>query len=295
MDYERFKEKIIKKIKNLAPGEMRNCRIEVETRYKVNEKLDALTFVPVETCGRMRAFPVFYLQELYDLYLAGNSLERIGRYVVSMLKEVPSDAVIETGTFAPDNMKEQVILQLVNYERNIQLLSDIPHRRFLDLAVIYRSVIQYDEDKWSSMIVTNETMSEWRMIEEELYQQAWDYTSQRFPFVLKDTGRMFGSGIVVEHGQRRMHFLTTELMRFGAAAMLYPDILKMAADIYGSGFAILPGSIHELYLIKDTPECAAAWKEAVVCANTELVPPADYLSDSVYYYNYDDETINILL
>jgi DNA gyrase/topoisomerase IV subunit B len=64
---------------------------------------------------------------------------------------------------------------------------------------------------------------------------------------------------------------------------------------YGSGFAILPGSIHELYLIKDTPECAAAWKEAVVCANTELVPPQDYLSDSVYYYNLDDETINILL
>ncbi len=295
MDYEHFKEKMIRKIKKLAPPELENCRIKVETRYKVNEKLDALTFIPTETSGKLRAYPVFYLQELYDLYLAGNSMERIGRYVVSMLKEVPSQEVIETGTFEPDNMKEQVILQLINYERNIHLLSDIPHRRFLDLAVIYRSVIQYDEDQWSSMIVTNETMEEWHMTEEELYQHAWEYTSQQFPFVLKDTGRMFGSGIVVENGLGRMHFLTNELLRFGAAAMLYPDIMKMAAEIYESGFAILPGSIHELYLIKDTPECAAAWKEAVVCANNELVPPADYLSDTVYYYNYDNETINVLL
>ena len=295
MDYQCFKEKIVKKIKNLAPGAMRNCRVEIETRFKVNEKLDALTFVPSDVSGKLRMYPVFYLQELYDLYLAGNSLERIGRYVVSMLNEVPSEETVEKGTFEPCSMKEQVILQLINYEKNIQLLEDVPHRRFLDLAVIYRAVIQYDGNQWSGMIVTNETMKEWNMTEEDLYEQAFERTAERFPFVLKDTGRMFGSGIVVENGEGRMHFLTTELFRFGAAALLYPDILKMAADMYEGGFAVLPGSLHELYLVKETPESAQAWKEVVLCANAELVPPSEWLSDSVYYYDYDDETIKILL
>lgn len=295
MDYQIFKEKMIKKIRNLAPGEMRNCRIEVETRYKVNEKLDALTFVPLETSGKLRAYPVFYLQELYDLYMAGNSIERIGRYVVSMLNEVPSEAVFESGTYDTDNMKEQVILQLINYEKNIQLLADIPYRRFLDLAVIYRAVVQYDEGQWSGLIVTNEIMEEWNMTEEELYQHAWERTAERFPFVLKDTGRMFGGGIVVENGMGRMHFLTTEFCRFGAAAMLYPDILKMASDLYGGGFVILPGSVHELYLVKETEDEACVWKEAVECANIELVRPAEYLSDSLYYYDRQTGTVNVLL
>lgn len=295
MEYEHFKENIAEKIRMLTAGEKEECRIEVETRYKVNERLDALTLVPVKKSGKLRAYPVFYLQELYDLYLAGNSLERIGRYVVSMMNEVPSVEIIEKGTFSPENMREEVILQLINYERNLQMLEGIPHRRFLDLAVIYRAVIQYGEGQWSGMIVTNEIMDEWNMTEEDLYRMAWERTPERYSFVLKDTGRMFSGGIVVESGQGRMHFLTTEFCRFGAAAMLYPDILKMAADIYGSGFTILPGSIHELYLMKETEEEAVAWKEAVECANAELVRPSEYLSDSIYYYNRESETITILL
>lgn len=295
MDYEVFKGKLIKKMKNLAAKETETCSIKVEKRYKVNQMLDALTFAPNEVGGKVRCYPVFYLQELYELYRAGNSLNRIGRYVISMLNAVPSEEVIEKGTFDKESMKEHVILQLIHYERNIHLLEDIPHRRFLDLAVIYRSVIQYDKDQWSSMIVTNATMEEWGMTEAELYEMAWTKTAERFPFVLKDTGRIFGSGIVVENGLGRMHFLTTELYQFGAAAMLYPDILKLAAKGYGSGYAILPGSLHELYLVKDTPEDAKAWKEVVECANSELVPDSEWLSDSIYYYDYENETITILL
>ena len=295
MGYETFKDTVLNTIRDYLPEEWKDCEISLHTRYKVNQRLEGICFQwPQDSETELSACPVIYLQDLYDLYLAGNSVEKILRYVAGMMGEVPDSQKIRSGAFSLEGLKDSVILQVINYEKNKEMLKEHPHRQFLDLAVIYRAVVIDEDGRCSGVTVTHEIMKEWGMTEEELYQRAYKRTPELFPFVRQDTGRMFGSGIIVSPGQRTLYFLSTESFRYGAAALLYPEILEMTAEDFKGSFAILPGSIHELYLINDTRSQAKAWKEVVEAANEELVDPSEWLSDSIYYYNHTEKTVSLL-
>ena len=49
----------------------------------------------------------------------------------------------------------EVFLEVVNYEHNKELLKTIPHRRFLDLAVCYRIMINANKKEIRSALITN--------------------------------------------------------------------------------------------------------------------------------------------
>lgn len=64
------------------------------------------------------------------------------------------------------------ICYLVNREQNKELLSGVPHKDFLDLAVIYRIMLSETEDGISSMIVTNEFLDRTGISQKELQAAA---------------------------------------------------------------------------------------------------------------------------
>lgn len=296
MKYEQFKLEIKNRLGAYLPVEWSGWKVRMYPKYKVNQKLDAVTVMPQDAEARKTgAYPVFYVQDLYDLYQAGNDIGKILRYVSKVMQETPSQEEIGKRAFDIERLKDCVVLQLIHYERNRELLKELPHRRFLDLAVIYRAVVFDSEGKWAGMVVTNEIMKGWKLTEKQLYQNAWEHTRVALPYVLKDMGRMFESGIAVENTRDKIYFLSNDSLQFGAAAMLYPDILELAAGKFGGGYGILPGSIHELYLVKGSADEAEFWRDVVKTANEELVAPQEWLSDSIYYYDDIKKTINILL
>jgi len=75
--------------------------------------------------------------------------------------------------------------------------------------------------------------------------------------------------------------------------MLYPDMLEKAAETYQGDFLILPGSIHELYLV-GLQRPAVPWKLVVRSANQNLVNPREWLSDHVYIYDSSAKVVKIL-
>ncbi len=71
--------------------------------------------------------------------------------------------------------------------------------------------------------------------------------------------------------------------------MFYKGVLKRAAEKIGSGFYVLPSSVHEVMLLPsagpDRKE-AAELKELVAGINRSSVLRAeDVLADEVYYYD----------
>lgn len=91
-----------------------------------------------------------------------------------------------------------------------------------------------------------------------------------------------------------MYVATNTAKINGAAVLLYPGFLKDCADRTGGDFYILPSSVHETIFIpadgkRQIQELAAMVKEV----NETQVLPEEVLSDSVYLYHRQEDSITI--
>ena len=68
-----------------------------------------------------------------------------------------------------EQAKDQVVLQLVNYEKNKKLLKSIPYMQYFDLALIFLYYIGLRDEKMVTSIVQNHDFEEWGITINELY------------------------------------------------------------------------------------------------------------------------------
>ena len=80
---------------------------------------------------------------------------------------------------------------------------------------------------------------------------------------------------------------------FGAACLLYDNLLKRISDKLRSNLYIIPSSIHELIIIpkKSFPRGKEELIEMVCDMNANEVDLVDILSDNVYEYDRIKESI----
>ena len=60
-----------------------------------------------------------------------------------------------------DNMKDKIYYRIVNYEKNIKLLNDIPHKKFLDMVIVFYCLIDTTTDGIASIRITNDHLEKW--------------------------------------------------------------------------------------------------------------------------------------
>ncbi len=156
-------------------------------------------------------------------------------------------------------VRENVYAKFINAEQNKELLEKIPHRNFMDLAVVYYAVARDHAQKdIGTILIYTGHMEMWGQEEKNLYQTAMmnmrtdgeaDLVSIEniIRSVLPDEDISLGLG-----GHRRdisMYILTNSRKRFGAAEILDKKTLRMIADEVGDGFIVLPSSVHETFFI----------------------------------------------
>ena len=296
MDYESFRNEVKNRLLSYLPKEWEGCRVEIHTHYKVNLKLDAVTVRPPEELQNAKnAYPVFYVQDLYELYQAGNDLGRILRYAAGVISKTSLPDEIAQRGMEFEDIKENLMVQVINAELNEELLRTLPHRRILDLAVIYRVVVISDDGHISGMPVTHDLRKSWNVTEKILYDTAMENTPAFVPFQMRDTGQILFGKHAMEAKKNRMLFLSNSITTFGAAVLLYTDILDMAAEELEGDMILMPASLHEIYAVKDEPEKYALWRETVRNANQKYVSREEWLSDCIYKYSRKDKTVTLLL
>ena len=81
----------------------------------------------------------------------------------------------------------------------------------------------------------------------------------------------------------------------GASCILYPGLLKrLAAE--KRNFYLLPSSIHEVILLAEQgSETPQRLKDMIAEVNRTQVAPEEVLSDSLYYYDFREENVKIVL
>ncbi|MCR4891322.1 MAG: DUF5688 family protein [Lachnospiraceae bacterium] len=312
-DYEGFRREVMDKLRDI-------CGEEFDVHEVKALKNNGLELYGVAILAEgSRISPTIYLEGFYEEYCKGNMT--IDEAVNGVLRIYSANARMESpdvqsfGNF--DYMSDKLVCQLVNYEKNRELLESLPHRRYLDFALIYCVFLGNTGQGIGTITVRNEHIRAWNVCEEELYRIAFQNTIRIFKPVVHDFGDIVSKIIEKEGcelssdnllegdllnvgkgesefgpGASPMYVLTNEQGYRGASCILYQDLLKDISARLDTDLFLLPSSIHEFILIPFRSDIEPSeLEELVTSVNRTAVGVEDYLSDHVYRYFRDRDQI----
>lgn len=189
-------------------------------------------------------------------------------------------------------MKSRVRKKVVNYKLNSGRLKDVVYREYLDLAeVLYITLLMPGGQ--GSCEVQKLFLGYWEVSEEELFRCA-EENMESEQYEIRNLTDVLGENFVdQEEINTPMLFATNKEMTYGAALVTNPKLLKTLLGEQDGNYYILPSSIHEIILYSDDAVTVEELQTLVHEVNWTSVSKTDFLSDSVYYYCSDLETVTI--
>lgn len=249
-----------------------------------------------------------YIDGFRELYEKTHDMDEICNTIAAMNEEGKMDNFDVNLLFDFENIKGRICVKLVNWKKNEQALENIPHRQFLDLAIVYYIRV-YTPAGASTVLIRNEMMKWWKVKEEELYSLALKNMQELSPVclmsmnqliknMLADTGSTdeeTGEDMFAERDEE-LYVATNIQKSLGAAVILYPQFLEEVADDFKSSFYILPSSVHEVLILPD--KCMNTSEEELLemvqTINATDVRDEEVLADNVYYYDKESKEIKAL-
>lgn len=233
--------------------------------------------------------PTIYLNEFYEEYRNGMTMPDILDYIEAVYQKNRLEEPFDTEFYTDfENVKKNLACKLINQEKNQELLKQIPHLPFLDLAIVCYYKLENQEMGNGTILVFDSHRSHWGISREELLRICRANTLQILPVEFMDMKDVV-KVCIEDHpdGEDRlpMYILTNQENYFGAVNMIYDSVLQQAGEKLNSDFWILPSSIHECILVPSSVKMGKEELAAMVRqVNANEVAPEDYLSDSVYFY-----------
>ena len=298
MSYEMFCEVVKEKFTDYLPEEYKNGVPEIRSVNKVNQLLDGIT---VRLEGVSDITPNMYINDMYESYQHSGNLDDVLSYAAEQYMEAVRDINKNKPVLDTADLKDNVVMCLINSEQNKEMLQNIPSKEFQDLSVIYRWVLSQDAIGMRSIIVTNNIMCDAGLTEEELFQYASENTKRIFPVkiaamqeIIMETAMMEGMPPeiaeelqTVTEPKESMWVITNETGINGAASMLYEKELHKLAEKIGTDLYILPSSLHEVIATSVEMAPLEFMSDLVQEANRDACQLANRLSNNVYHYDKD--------
>ena len=243
--------------------------------------------------------PTIYLEEYYHEFQNGKTMKQIIDEILELYKEVRFERSWEGSELQQfENIKDHIVCKIVNFEKNAQVLLDMPFYRFLDLAVTCYVILDLQTKGTATMTVKNEHLKMWNISKEEIIKLAKENSERLLKAELKRMKEVIAEMTGMECDPSKdddfMYVLSNGQKHYGAVCITYEHILDYAADEIKESFYIIPSSVHEVILI---PESKAPEKEEIrkmiVEVNETQVDEEDRLSDNVYYYDLKKQIITM--
>lgn len=189
---------------------------------------------------------------------------------------------------------DHVYFALVSGQKYEQMVNnDLLLDRWCDLAVKYSvSLPTFSEDASGSIRVSNQMMETYDIEKEELIEACIRNMEQQVAVMSLKEQICTMAGIdpsELEEGESEfpeITVITNQGLLDGAGSILLPSVQKRMEQKYGSCFAILPSSRHEVLVapLTDGVQEAIFYQKMVKEVNETQVDPEDFLSDHVYVY-----------
>ena len=302
MDYTSFVKEIERKVREQVPD---SCTVEVRPVRKNNGvMLDSIMIRrPKElTC------PNIYLNQIYDAFREGMTMDQAAECVLQTFRSASSALKMEADQLISQSIiREQVVYRLINFEKNRELLGEVPHKTVLDLALVYYVMIENEQIGRGAIMVQDQFLKYYDIPADELDKAAAENTPKLLPadFIrISDLLREFGEktgaysyseiSLEDEACAAPLYVLTNRARQYGAYYLTDTEVLSEISRKLDSDLYLLPSSVHECMVVPvnswQDPEDLA---QMVWEINREQVSADEYLADSVYRYSRGEGSLKI--
>lgn len=282
-----------------------SCHVEI--RYVQKNNIGQIPTLNIMEEGAVVS-PNFYLNYLYEEFQQKEItiVEQAQKVVEAHYKNVaecPLEVDASLASQDPEEVRGRLFFRLVNYEKNRELLKETPHIKIQDMALMYYLFVYHVDESLGSIRASYSIFRQFGWVEEEMYQEVLANTVRLFPERVTTFSEAIegiisavfqNAGISAEDlagafwGKEFPLVITNTSGLDGAAAIVYPDLLRKLAERIGYNLFLLPASVHECLAVPDNGRFPLEKLEKMVVAvNRESVSPEEFLSDHVYYYNAD--------
>lgn len=272
--------------------------VEIQEVTKVNLSLDGLT---IRKRNESIA-PTIYLNQYFNQFNDGRTMDDIVKDIIRVYENNQPENIMDvfkTEDFYDfDKMKEKIVLKVINTERNLDLLEQVPHLDMegLGLSVVFYVSIMTGEQS-AGILIKNEHLRLWEKKVSDLISLAEINTNRMHTFTIKSINEvlsgMFGFEEDLIPDGPAFYVLTDENMTFGASQLYLKDKIREFAKQQDCDVYILPSSIHELLLLRaDFPNLEPSYlKEMVYQVNSTQVSEEEFLFEGAYKFELATDKI----
>lgn len=295
MTKTKFYESVAESVSEVLGSEV---IVELQEVTKVNLSLDGLT---IRKRNESIA-PTIYLNQYFNQFNDGRTMDDIVKDIIRVYENNQPENIMDvfkTEDFYDfDKMKEKIVLKVINTERNLDLLEQVPHLDMegLGLSVVFYVSIMTGEQS-AGILIKNEHLRLWEKKVSDLISLAEINTNRMHAFTIKSINEvlsgMFGFEEDLITDGPAFYVLTDENKTFGASQLYLKDKIREFAKQQDCDVYILPSSIHELLLLRaDFPNLEPSYlKEMVYEVNTTQVSEEEFLFDGAYKFELATDKI----
>ncbi|MGN0353443.1 MAG: DUF5688 family protein [Muricoprocola sp.] len=230
--------------------------------------------------------PTVYLNEMYKEYQNGMSVPEIVEEIVQIYQMSKISPEFDAAFYTDfEKVRNHLACKLIHKEKNEELLKNVPHREFLNLAIVVYYRVEHPKIGNGAILVYESHRKMWNVTEEELLRIAKENTRKIMPECLMAIEPLLDLEDEEQMGIP-MYVLTNESIIYGAVYMIYDSVLEKIGKILDDDFWLLPSSIHEMIIV---PKKSGAYPDElrdIVCEINETeIPQEDILSDEIYEYD----------
>lgn len=199
---------------------------------------------------------------------------------------------------------DDLTVAVCNAKANHAQLSDMPHEQWEDLALYYGVRVSLRVNKNGIIAIHNSQLEAWGISEAQLKKDAWENMEKKYPAVLRTMDDVLCGmcdSISLEPEAEEslagdiLFVLTNDGDIQGAACMFDRKIMEKTAAKLDSNLVILPCSVDEIIIMRETEGMdMESMKDMVREANETAVKPEKRLSNEVYHYNRESQMLSMV-
>lgn len=250
MKYQKFIESVVSHVTESVSTDK---KVTIQSVLKNNgTKYDGLVIIdPI-----LNISPTIYLNPYYHRYLNGVPIEDIYDDILDTYQTYLPQSDFDISQFVDfENAKNHIIYKLVNKEKNLELLEDIPYVDFQDLVLIFLVQISDLSETYGTILIHNSHLNLWNIDKDHLFKIAEKNTPSLLPYYFDNFLEILGMPEEYNFdifSKPYLYILTNSLKIHGATCMAYPGLLKELAETLNDNLIIIPSSIHEVLILPES-------------------------------------------
>lgn len=296
--YEKMKKELTTAIKNNLAD---TFKIVTFTVTKGKQELEAFLI----TEGDTSASPTFYFQDYFNDYCSHVPVEDLAREIIGMYYFTMQHNAVSVDDFKDfKTQRDKITYKVVNTKEYSKQLPYIPHIEFHDLSIIFYCVLDINEDRSLSYIISNAALQLWGISKSELFMIAQENIQKVLPLkivssiqsILEEEVLCLNVKSTVKSLPYDALYIVSNIFNSNGFANIFtPDLLATFAERFGS-FYILPASIDEaLFIPTNIGLPVSDVKAMLLDINETTTEPGKFLSNSVYRYNKETGKVDAFL